>query len=212
MKWEEIYREGLKKYKDPKDWINNKLKFKKRFLDLIIKYSNQNGRILEAGCGSAVLSIFLASKGYHCHSIDIDRGMLSLAERLANDYGAPKKPTFVLESIFNMSYEKGYFDVVFSNGVLEHFEDDKIIKIIKIQLNIAKTVIIGIPTKYFNENEKAFGDERFLELKKWRELIAVSGGKIIEEASVHFLPINKRILKFRKWFRPLPHRIFVIQS
>ena len=79
-------------------------------------------------------------------------------------------------------------------------------------MNIASTVIVGIPTKYFDDDEAMYGDERFLKIKYWRKMIEKSGGKIIEEKSCHFLTKPRIILNFKKYFRPYPYRIFVIKK
>ena len=121
-------------------------------------------------------------------------------------------PKFMIDSILKLNYKNKEFDVSFSNGVLEHFSDEDIIKTIKRQLKIANTVIVGIPTKYFDDSEAMYGDERFLKLKFWREIISKAGGKIIEEKSCHFLTKSKILLDFKKYFRPFPYRIFVIQE
>jgi len=42
---------------------------------------------------------------------------------------------------------------------LEHFSDDEIIRALEQQLYIANIVILGIPTKYFNQEEAMYGDE-----------------------------------------------------
>ena len=117
-----------------------------------------------------------------------------------------------MDSIFELNYKKQEFDVSFSNGVLEHFSDEDIIKTLKKQMKIAKYVIVGIPTQYFDDSEAMYGDERFLKLNFWRQIIKKSGGKIIEEKSCHYLTKPKILLNFRKYFRPYPYRIFVIEK
>ena len=209
--WYEIYIDEINEKGSISNYVNDKIKTKKNLIDLIKKYS-PNKKIIEAGSGTGILSTYLASLGFDSVAIDIDKDILNLSKKIAKEYGAKNKPKFMIDSILKLNYKNKEFDVSFSNGVLEHFSDKEIIKTIKKQLKIANTVIVGIPTKYFDDNEAMYGDERFLKLKFWREIISQAGGKIIEEKSCHFLTKPKILLNFKKYFRPYPYRIFVIQE
>ena len=209
--WYEIYIDEINEKGSISNYVNDKIKTKKNLIDLIKKYS-PNKKIIEAGSGTGILSTYLASLGFDSVAIDIDKDILNLSKKIAKEYGAKNNPKFMIDSILKLNYKNKEFDVSFSNGVLEHFSDKEIIKTIKKQLKIANTVIVGIPTKYFDDNEAMYGDERFLKLKFWREIISQAGGKIIEEKSCHFLTKPKILLNFKKYFRPFPYRIFVIQE
>ena len=209
--WYEIYIDEINEKGSISNYVNNKIKTKKNLIDLIKKYS-PNKKIIEAGSGTGILSTYLASLGFDSVAIDIDKDIFNLSKKIAKEYGAKNNPKFMIDSILKLNYKNKEFDVSFSNGVLEHFSDKEIIKTIKKQLKIANTVIVGIPTKYFDDNEAMYGDERFLKLKFWREIISQAGGKIIEEKSCHFLTKPKILLNFKKYFRPFPYRIFVIQE
>lgn len=209
--WYEIYIDEINEKVSISNYVNDKIKTKKNLIDLIKKYS-PNKKIIEAGSGTGILSTYLASLGFDSVAIDIDKDILNLSKKIAKEYGAKNKPKFMIDSILKLNYKNKEFDVSFSNGVLEHFSDKEIIKTIKKQLKIANTVIVGIPTKYFDDDEAMYGDERFLKLKFWREIISQAGGKIIEEKSCHFLTKPKILLNFKKYFRPFPYRIFVIQE
>lgn len=209
--WYEIYIDEINEKGSISNYVNDKIKTKKNLIDLIKKYS-PNKKIIEAGSGTGILSTYLASLGFDSVAIDIDKDILNLSKKIAKEYGAKNKPKFMIDSILKLNYKNKEFDVSFSNGVLEHFSDKEIIKTIKNQLKIANTVIVGIPTKYFDDDEAMYGDERFLKLKFWREIISQAGGKIIEEKSCHFLTKPKILLNFKKYFRPFPYRIFVIQE
>ena len=104
------------------------------------------------------------------------------------------------------------FDVAFSNGVLEHFTDEEIIEIIRQQLSISKITIAGIPTKYFSPKEAKYGNERVLELSYWRELFKTAGATIIEEIGMDREPLYKRIVIFKKFFKPKPYHLFVLKK
>ena len=84
-------------------------------------------------------------------------------------------------------------------GVLEHFDDMKIIDALKKQIYISKRVIAVIPTKWFDDSETLHGDDRFLELKYWRRLINDASGIILKEYSYPFRQkYYQKILSIRK--------------
>jgi len=55
-----------------------------------------------------------------------------------------------------------------------------------------------------------YGNERYMDYSVWRSLVEKAGGTILEEKSMHFDNMWKRIINYRKWFRLYPFRIFVV--
>ena len=210
MSWYEVYLKDIEKKGTLENYVDDKIKNKKILINLIKKYSKKN-KLIESGSGTGVLSTYMASLGYDVTGIDIDEDILKLSKKITKNYKSKNKPNFQKKSIFELDYRKNTFDVSFSNGVLEHFTDEQIIDTLKQQMKIAKVVIFGIPTKYFNQEEAMYGDERYMSYKFWRNLINNAGGMILEEKSMHYMNKRKRLLNFKKYFRPYPYRIFVIK-
>lgn len=213
--WGAIYQADVDKKGGNIPYILNKINKKKKLIDLIKKYANKN--VIECGSGTSVVSIHLASLGYKVTAVDIEDDVIKLSKKLADDYfttlqDCKAELTFEKKSIFELGYPKESFDVAFSNGVLEHFTDEEIIEILKQQLFVAKTTIVGIPTKYFSPKEAKYGNERVLELSYWRKLIKNAGGIIIEETGMQRQPLNKRLVNFKKYFKPKPYHLFVVKG
>lgn len=213
--WAKIYQADIDKKGGNLPYILNKVNKKKKLVNLVRKYTDTN--IIECGSGTAAVSIYLASLGYNVTAVDIDDDVLKLSKKLAKDYFNTLEDkniviNFEKKSIFKLGYPKESFDVAFSNGVMEHFTDEEIIEIIKQQLFVAKIAIVGIPTKYFASKEAKYGDERVLELSYWRKLIKKSGGKIIEEVSMDREPLLKRLINFKKYFKPKPYHLYVVKK
>ena len=211
MSWYEVYLKDIEKKGNLENYVNDKILNKKILINLIKKYAEGN-KLLEAGSGTGVLSTYLSSIGYDVNGIDIDSQIIDLSNKIANNYSSVKKPTFINKSIFELDYKENFYDISYSNGVLEHFTDEQIIDALKQQLKVAKIVIFGIPTKYFNQEEAMYGDERYMDYDFWRKLILEAGGVVLEEKSMHYMSKAKRLLNFKKYFRPYPYRIFVIKS
>lgn len=209
MSWYEVYLKDIEKKGTLENYVVDKIRNKKILINLIEKYA-LNKNIIETGCGTGILSTYLSTLGYNSTAIDIDDKILNLAEKISKKYSEKYRPMFIKKSIFELNYGNNEFDVAFSNGVLEHFDDKKIILTLEEQMNISNVVIFGIPTRYFNKDEAMYGDERYLSYSYWRNLIKKAGGIILEEKSMHYMDWLHRIVNFKKYFRPYPYRIFVI--
>ena len=210
MGWYEVYLKDINKKGNLENYVLDKIKNKKKLINLIKKYASN--KLLEAGSGTGVLSTYMASLGYDVTAIDIDEKILGFSKKISNKYISKLKPKFIKKSIFELNYKCNYFDVSFSNGVLEHFSDNQIIETLKQQMYVSKYVIFGIPTKYFNRQEAMYGDERYMNFSFWRRLINLAGGQILEEKSMHYMSFKKRIFNYKKIFKPYPFRIFVIKE
>lgn len=211
--WAEIYNKEIAKTDGYRKYLFSKLQEKKPLLKCVIKYTKRSGRILEAGCGTGALSICLSKRGFRVTATDIDEKMLKIAKEI-NKY-SPNKVILKKCNLFKLNYPLNFFDVVFSHGVLEHFPDEDIISLLNIELKIAKTVIISVPSNYFREKDKMFGNERFLSRRKWEEIIGKTNGSVIEEFGFHYLKGWQRfwhILVRMKLFGPHPYFTFALQK
>lgn len=78
-------------------------------------------RVLEVGCGRGSLSCYFSDAGYDCTLLDISQSALDAARRIfeANNL----KGTFVVGDTNHLTFHDKSFQIVFSIGLLEHFED-----------------------------------------------------------------------------------------
>ena len=79
-------------------------------------------------------------------------------------------------------------------------------------MRISEYVIFGIPSTYFDMNEKMLGNERSLTLKEWKKLIKKADGKIVEYTSFHYYNFYRRIFEVKKWFKPKAFLLFIIKK
>ncbi len=170
-KWSQIYQNEIASEGGPKKFLQKKSKEKRFFLEKIIKEvgNGQNQKIIEAGCGTAVVSIVLSSLGYKVTAVDIDQEMLAIAKMLARNRN--QLLNFEIADIKSLPYQDNTFAIAFNHGVLEHFSDQDIIKILGELLRVAEIVIFSVPSDYFTEEEKMYGNERFLNKKQWLKII-----------------------------------------
>jgi SAM-dependent methyltransferase len=191
MSFNDYYKSEIARYGGSQKYILAKAREKRALLGRVVRYS-KGGKILEAGSGSSANSIFLSNEGYNVTAIDNDSKMISLAKKLAKSF--TNKPTFLKEKIERLN---GRYSVVFSHGVLEHFNDKEISKLIKKEIELGDYVVFSIPSDFFKKDQAINGDERFMSVKKWRELISKADTEIIEEFSYFYDPDNWR-LRFLK--------------
>lgn len=210
-KWYELYKIDIEEYDNPDDYIRYKLKYKKKFINKVIQYA-ENKKVIEMGCGTGLMAGYLQKLGLDVVALDLSKPVLDYACQIAKQSNIISPCKYQQGDILNLKYRKSSFDVSYSNGVLEHFSDEEIIRILKQQMNISKYVIFGIPSTYFNMDEKMLGNERGLTLKEWIMLIDKAGGKLVEQTSFHYYKLYRRILEVKKWFKPKAFWLFIIEK
>lgn len=108
----------------------------------------QHNKILEVGCGTGQMSLFLSRFSRMIFGIDISKNSLSLAEKHRQKYGIDNV-FFLRMNLFRILFKKNYFDYVISNGVLHHTEKCKkaYLEIIKF-LKPGGFIVLGLYHKY----------------------------------------------------------------
>ena len=217
-KWADLYLHEIEEFGGIEEFVKIKVREKNPLIRRIIAKSQIGGNILEAGCGTGVISKYLASLGYNLTCIDRDKRMIALAKLIVNKQLS--KPNFIVQDILNIHFPRKYFEVCFHHGVLEHFSDDEIVSILKQQLEVSKFVIFSVPTNFFHDEEKIYGDERFLSKKYWKNLISLAGGNLVDEFSYFHYSNSAKIIflklisfiTFGKFPLIKPYGGFVIQN
>jgi SAM-dependent methyltransferase len=181
-KWSEIYKKQISEYKSLSDFIDSKIIYKKKLIEIVEKYGGKTKKLLEAGCGSGITSIYLGNAGYDVLGIASDPEMIKLDSSIASNN--KNSALFEVDDIKTLeTIRNQHFDVAFSNGVIEHFSDSDITLIVNRQLSISDYVVISIPSDFFTDNEKIFGDERFMNTEQWKSILSKTKGAIIEQFS-----------------------------
>ncbi|OQY10304.1 MAG: hypothetical protein B6I28_01270 [Fusobacteriia bacterium 4572_132] len=132
------------------------------FIKEIEKLINPNSTILEMGSGIGSITKILnkRKKGNFLIS-DINKNMLKLSNQNLKSI-----PSFIFD-IKNHLYKK--VDIIHCHGVLEHFDNTDIQKIIKNQLKSCTHLIHYVPSNKYKI--QSFGDERLLSKEEWFNLI-----------------------------------------
>lgn len=214
-KWNKLYDNYIKSdFKNWDEYFKIKMKLKKRFLKLVLKYSISGKPVLECGSGTGKFAVYLASLGLDSYAIDLESAMVEQTKELSSNI-TPNNPVKVLQgNIINIPFEDKFFSVTHSSGVLEHYSDAEIVEFINEQLRVSEVCIFSVPTKYFEK--KMLGNERFMKRKQWRQIISQSNAKIIKETGYHYKTFSKRVLdilkKPKRLFKPIALYTFVLKE
>ncbi len=79
--------------------------------------------------------------------------------------------------MFSIDFPDDSVDCIFHQGLLEHFSDDEIIASLKEQGRVSELVIFDVPNDRRLKKIQEFGNERFISVSKWLELIERAGLK-----------------------------------
>ena len=106
---------------EPKNQIQ--LAFRQLWLlfNHIMENDFQGRRVLEVGCGRGSMSAYFADAGYDSTLLDISPHVVETAYEVFARHGL--KARFSVGDALSLPYDDNSFDIVFSIGLLEHFED-----------------------------------------------------------------------------------------
>ena len=141
--------------------------FQYRMITFVRETIKQNSKILEVGCGAGRTAAIFADMGYQVDAGDINEELIT---RATEKFG--KLANFRVFDMFGLPYDDNTFELAYSQGVLEHFEDEAIIAAVKEQLRVAKYVLVDVPNSRSTIN---FGNERRISNTKWRSLLEEGG-------------------------------------
>lgn len=161
------------------------IKIQEIFLEKILKHTKKDNIVLELGTGSGHTSIALSFSHRNVISTDVNNVLL---RKIPVNKNLCKKNI----DMFNIcKNEQIDVDCIFHQGLMEHFSDEEIVLSLTEQAKVSKIIVFDVPNdKRFNKTQE-FGNERFLSVKKWKELIEKSGLKIVEISGRRFNGIFK---------------------
>jgi 2-polyprenyl-3-methyl-5-hydroxy-6-metoxy-1,4-benzoquinol methylase len=115
------------------------------------------------------MSIFFSRHLYNVIGIDNEPSIVSKAvERNRRLEGGAKFMCVNALDIPN-HFEENAFDVAFSQGFLEHFDDTEIKNLISSQLKVARNVVFSVPSIHWPSTD--LGDERKMTLEQWKTIL-----------------------------------------
>lgn len=137
-------------------------------------------RVLEVGTGTGMLSGFLALAGVDVTTIDLSEAVLDVASRFYERLGV--EVTTVRGDGTATAFDADAFDAVFSQGLWEHFEDQRVRDFAAEGLRLAPLVYTSIPSVAYprlgRRGPGLVGNERFLSATRWKQILAPLDAKV----------------------------------
>lgn len=147
-------------------------------------------KILEVGVGTGSMSVFLSFLGLNVVGLDNDKNILKKARILNEKLNGRAK--FIWGDAYKLPFGDKAFDVIFSQGLLEHFQDEDIIKLLDEQLRVGKVAVLSVPNKFYPRQD--FGDERLLSDEYWQKTLSKKYHLV---KSLSYNPLTTAFLKGR---------------
>lgn len=158
MTWSNYYKEWTV------EDFERHIKAQMGFIHRIQDHVRDGANILETGLGSGQISCQLSLNGYKVLGLDNDKKIVQNAYRLSQKLNTC--PIFMLGDIFDLDVLfPGGFDMVVSQGVLEHFNDNEVAIILKDMLKVAQRVAFSVPLDKFGH--QSYGNERLMPESYW---------------------------------------------
>ena len=170
---------------------------KKRIMDILDRYVNKDLTVLDAGCGSGFFSNYFISKGCKVYSLDSSEKALEIARKITQNKSFEYLKRDLLDE--NLGFEfKSTFDLIFTDGLFEHFQREDQEKIMKTFITMKKKeglIVTFVPNRYsfwtvirpifmYGIKEKPFT------LKELTLFTERRGQKVIEKGGINVLPVK----------------------
>lgn len=120
-----------------------------RIMHILDKYVKSDMSVLDAGCGSGFFSKYFLNKKCNVFSLDYSNEALEITKKMTN-----RKANYINGDLLDENLCKKYegnFDLIFSDGLFEHFHKSdqmKIINNMKIMKSKNGLIITCVPNKY----------------------------------------------------------------
>lgn len=142
-----------------------------QFIQCITDNTEKNGKILEAGFGFGTTTELLRDLDYDISGFDLESIAVELAVKR---YPHLNNRLFVGNILDDSSYPD-FYDTIIHQGVLEHFNDEDILKILEIESKKCKNIIFDVPNNLRKNTDDEGDDTRFESPQFWEDIISKAG-------------------------------------
>ncbi|MFH1684334.1 MAG: class I SAM-dependent methyltransferase [Candidatus Margulisiibacteriota bacterium] len=155
------------RYGDRKDLCSAEMIGRKNaVLSFLDKYGYKNGKLLDAGCGSAVMIREFLDRGYEVCGIDISQKMIDEAGKMVKS----ERAHFSVGDVEAMSFPSGAFDAIVSIGVLDYLKkDEDALKEMKRVLKPGGIAILSVSNRYSLVHALRSAFAPFAKLASWKK-------------------------------------------
>ncbi len=132
---------------------------------------------MDVGCGAGIFTSLLAHHGFQVVGLDEDPEIVAYAKEMITYFRSDARVE--QGSAFNLCRYYRQFDIVYSLGVVEHFEPPVTIQLIREQAQCARHVLVAVPTR-FTRYTGPITDERLYRRRQVSSLVRKAGIRVRE--------------------------------
>ena len=170
---------------------------KRRMMKILDKYIDKYMTVLDAGCGSGFFSNFFISRGCKVYSLDYSEKALEIARKITQNKSFKYLNRDLLDESLGLEF-KNTFDLIFTDGLFEHFSQEEQERIMKTFMAMKKKeglIVTFVPNRYsfwtivrpmFMHGIK----EKPFTLRALTSFIEGLGQKVIEKGGINVLPVK----------------------
>jgi SAM-dependent methyltransferase len=173
-RWLSYARRNIQAAGGPMPFALGRWSYETPVMSVIRRLVPEGGRVLEVGCGSGALASLLSHYGFDVVGLDDDPDIVACAQEIASQLNAPAR--IAQGSAFDLSTYYDRFDLVYSLGVLEHFDAPVTVKLLEEQARCAAYVMIVVPSR-FTKYSGPITDERIYNRRQVAALVRQAGLK-----------------------------------
>ena len=169
------------------DWLAKNLEHHRELVQLVEDFAQRAAggrtpRLLEAGAGSAAFSLVLSRRNYDVTAVDSDPLMVLRAQHISAHLGGYAR-VLCLDLRDLEPFRDGFFDVVFSQGTFEHFDNASIRALLDQQLRVGRYVVFSVPSAHWPTRD--FVNERKMTTDEWKVVLQQVDAELLHLSYYH---------------------------
>ncbi len=140
--WEKFWHQDHWFVRKGRDWYN------RFFMKVLLEQVTDRSDFLEIGCGHSSLHPALSGHVQSITGVDYVQGAVTASQMRAQQHGYADHSTYICADGFQLPFPEGSFDIVWSQGLLEHYRDADLM--LKEQMRVCRAggkVIISVPSR-----------------------------------------------------------------
>lgn len=189
--WDNLWRNRQGKRLNKPSWS------KKRMMNILDRYVSKNMTVLDAGCGSGFFSNYFISKGCKVYSLDYSEKALEITRKMTRGKSFEYLKRDLLDESLCFEF-KNTFDIIFTDGLFEHFSKGGQKQIMKAFVAMKEKdglIVTFLPNRYsfWTAVRPIFMleiKERPFTLKELKVLVRSTDQEIIEEGGINVIPLK----------------------
>jgi SAM-dependent methyltransferase len=200
-RWQEYFAAEETRFRSPLDYAVTHWNFHAPLYHYLRQFTPAGGQILDIGCGPGYSDIYLQSAGYSVVGIDNDAAIVDKANANAELFRSDVR--FEVGDAFDLKPYYASFDTCYSIGVIEHFDRDVTVQLLREQAKCARRIVAVIPTKYVKYTA-GHTDERLYTIRQLASIFEEAGLGVVARFGYGDLPVGIHI-----WIkRLLPYGVY----